>query len=151
MKQFSENFKNPLFDIGTVASGALSIFQLGAIGAGEAGQEGALQDQIAETKIQASEQAINRNKQLENVLATNEARSSARGISMASGSFKAVQGESNANADKADRIAKINTAIRTKNIQDEIDAVHRKANASRFNALLNFGEGVLSLAAFTVI
>ena len=136
---------------GNVASGVLTYFQLMNIHKGETVQEGGLSNQIEQIKTQGAEQSIYRNKQLQSVLATNEARSAARGISLASGSIKSVQGESIANADQADRISKMNTYIKVKGVQDQIDALQRQAEAADYNALLNFGKGILTIAALILL
>ncbi len=127
--------------LGGGASG-LEALQIENIGAGEKAQVGQIQDEQLQQRMAAEEQSIQRNKQLEKVLGAANAQSAARGISAASGSFKAVQEQSIQTGITADRVSDLNLELKENRLRTQIDSVHKKAQADRFNSLLDFGENI---------
>lgn len=140
--------------IGATAAGGigsgLEVLQLQNISKGEASQESQIRTQMSQQRAAASEQSIQRNKQLEKVLATSVAQSGARGISTASGSFKAVNEDSIQTGITADRISDFNLSAKETSLRSDINQVHLKAQAARFNSLLDFGEDIFKAGGFSV-
>lgn len=100
----------------------------------------ALREQQVQSRMQAEQQSINTNKQLEDTLSNAQAQSAARGISEASPSFRAVQEKSIQSGINADRVNDLNLSIKENQLRQEIDATQARTLASQFGSLLDFGK-----------
>lgn len=106
----------------------------------EALQEGQIRSQQTQQRIAAAQQSINRNKQLDQVLSNANAQAASRGISSASGSFKAIQDKSIEQGITADRIGKMNLNFKEEALRNKMQATQLNATAERFQSLLDVGK-----------
>lgn len=128
--------------------GVLTAMQIGNIGRGEAAQKAEINRQLEAEKAQANEQSIQRSKQLDTMIGSSIVQASARGISTASGSFKAANEQSFQTAINADRVSDFNILLKKEAARNQINAIHAQAQADKFNTVLDFGKDIFTIGSF---
>ncbi len=136
--------------IGRVGMGVAAASTIGSIFEQEMGtnaQMSALEDEQLQNQMEGSQQIIDRNKELMQVVGATVTMASARGIDLGSGTYKAVQEKSISNAQDANRITQLNVDIKNRKINEEMDALYAKESANIFNSFLQMGANLGMLIA----
>lgn len=111
-------------------------------------QQQAVRNQITQQRLAETQRSIDREKDLQKTIASQQVQAAARGISPSSGSFKNLTQQSFNQFNEDEKADALNLQIRETSLQEQSDEISQKEFGDIFGSLANYSMSMYKQTGF---